>query len=492
MKKPRIYHTTESFKEAVASTNPHALDLSKVKFISRRVKVEVTCKECGSDFLANPQDLIYKKTGCPTCKSKNMSEIGKARAILWEEAFNRIKKVHGDTYKYIPSSYKNLSSIMEIVCEKHGIFTQIAGNHASGARCPSCIKESKRGLKLVPEEDVFKRAEEIHKGLYRYIKGSYIDMKKPMEIVCSKHGIFYQLPNDHLDGHGCPKCGNIVSKPQEEIFNFIKDLDIKVIDNFRLEDGKHLDILCPSEKIAIEYNGLKWHSEEFNRSSRYHLDKTNQALSQGYRLIHIFEDEYLQFPGKVFNFIKTALGKNELKYDARKLKLDLECSWVEAKNLLEQVHMQGAGAPPEICIGLRDLVSNDLISVMTFDYRNIKQGEIELTRFCSKGIVRGGFSKLLNNSIPIIKAERIVSFSDTRLSQGNVYLKNGFIKTGTVEPRYWYVKRGKRYHRRGFQKQYLKGFLENYNPLLTEKENCQNNGYFRIWDCGKDRWELKI
>ena len=70
-----------------------------------------------------------------------------------------------------------------------------------------------------------------------------------MSIVCPKHGLFEQVAGDHLDGHGCSHCWKLISNGQMEISNFIKSLSIKVIDNYKMKDGKHLDIVCPD----VEY-----------------------------------------------------------------------------------------------------------------------------------------------------------------------------------------------------------------------------------------------
>nr|DAS26110.1 MAG TPA: hypothetical protein [Caudoviricetes sp.] len=41
----------------------------------------------------------------------------------------------------------------------------------------------------------------------------------------------------------------------------------------------------------------------------------------------------------------------------------------------------------------------------------------------------------------------------------------------------------------GFQRNKLKArFGGNYDPNKTEKENCEVNGFFLIWNCGKTRW----
>ena len=36
---------------------------------------------------------------------------------------------------------------------------------------------------------------------------SYTNSKTPIIIICPKHGEFVQIPNSHLQGRGCPKCG---------------------------------------------------------------------------------------------------------------------------------------------------------------------------------------------------------------------------------------------------------------------------------------------
>ena len=60
----------------------------------------------------------------------------------------------------------------------------------------------------------------------------------------------------------------------KEIVNFIKSLNIKVDENnTTILNGKELDIYIPSHNVAIEYDGLYWHSEQFINDD-YHLIKT--------------------------------------------------------------------------------------------------------------------------------------------------------------------------------------------------------------------------
>jgi very-short-patch-repair endonuclease len=489
---PRKYLTSEMYIDALRKVNTQDLDFSKIEYKGQDVKVFLTCNICKFEFYSDPGDLMAKNTGCPECRRSGLRNVGKRKILPWMEIERRAIEIHGGKYSYLKDSYISMTKKMKILCAIHGEFEQIVGNHLAGAGCPTCARLIIDAKRTMPEAEVFTKASIVHKDKYSYVLGSYISMNKPIEILCNKHGLFTQIAGDHMDGHGCPRCGKIFSGPQESISAYIKELGVEVVDNFVMGNHKHLDIVCPKEKIAFEYNGLMWHSEEYNKDVNYHLEKTIQAKSQGYRLIHIFGDELEYFPEKVFNFIKTVLGKNEIKYDARKLVLDVSVPWNEAKTLLDKVHLQNSGPPVKICVGLRDPISNELLSVMTFDGRNVKDDEFELIRFCSMGRVRGAFSKLLKATIPILNCKKIISFSETRLSEGSVYSINGFKQDSIVEPRYWYVKERKRIHRRAFQKQYLEKQLKVYDPNLTEKENCEANGYYRIWDCGKIKWVLEV
>lgn len=51
------------------------------------------------------------------------------------------------------------------------------------------------------------QAKEIHGEKYNYENVDYQGLSVKIEIICPIHGKFYQLPNSHLRGNGCEKCG---------------------------------------------------------------------------------------------------------------------------------------------------------------------------------------------------------------------------------------------------------------------------------------------
>ena len=59
-------------------------------------------------------------------------------------------------------------------------------------------------------DEFVKKAKEIHGDKYDYSKVKYVDSKTKVCILCPEHGEFWQTPNSHLSGHGCPMCsGNL-------------------------------------------------------------------------------------------------------------------------------------------------------------------------------------------------------------------------------------------------------------------------------------------
>lgn len=84
----------------------------------------------------------------------------------------------------------------------------------------------------------------------------------------------------------------------------------------RLIYPQELDIYLPELKLAIEFNGTRWHSIELGTPVDYHLSKSLTCRKIGIRLIHIYEFEDLE---KQLQLIKELiLGKDNYKQDFNK------------------------------------------------------------------------------------------------------------------------------------------------------------------------------
>lgn len=57
-------------------------------------------------------------------------------------------------------------------------------------------------------DEFIKRSNIIHNNKYDYSLVKYKNNSTKVDIICPKHGKFEQRPKNHLDGQGCPSCGN--------------------------------------------------------------------------------------------------------------------------------------------------------------------------------------------------------------------------------------------------------------------------------------------
>ena len=287
---------------------------------------------------------------------------------------------------------------------------------------------------------------------------------------------------------------SFISKPQQEIREFIEsELGLGVLNNNKkLLSGVELDIFIPSHNVAIEYNGLYWHTERLGKHKNYHLDKTNLSDKEGIRLIHIFEDEWKNKKEIVKNRIRHILGYNNVSIYARKCiikEIDVE---LKDKFLLE-THIQGVD---KSSIRLGAFFNDELVSVMTFSkLRKVMgskkvSGEYELVRFSSVGVV-GIAGKLLKYFIRNYEPSKITSYADRRWSKGEVYETLGFKMINMGRPNYWYTKG---YKKREYRYNYRKDILvsKGYDKSKTEMEIMSELGYDVIWDCGSIKYEMEI
>lgn len=306
---------------------------------------------------------------------------------------------------------------------------------------------------------------------------------------CKKCGTIFK---DNLNNGNVPRCitcfpkmNTYVSCYELIIGDFLKNLHTTLICNNRdiLSNNKELDIYIPNKKLSIEFNGLYWHSELNGKDSKYHLQKTLECQEYDIQLLHIFEDEWIEKQDIVKSILKSKLNLIDNKVFARKCELK-EVNLNVAKQFLFDNHLQGE--INGIHLGL--FYNGILTSMLTLGKPRFNTNyEWEILRFCNKidTVAIGGFSRLLKYFINHYNPNNIITYSDMRYSNGEVYVKNGFKFIGNSNPNYYYMKDYRvRENRLRYQKHLLKDKLEIYDPNLTEWENMQLNGYDRIWDCG--------
>jgi len=484
----------------------------KFVYVNARTKGIVTCNVEGhGDFLAL-YDSLRKGHGCRFCgyqtarvsKSYTTDEFVK----LGRE---RNTDMRGDTYLYDKTLYVNRETRVTITCRIHGDFSVSPANHLNNfTGCKECGKIKAHSKFLKPVEQL---KEEISKILdpekYTLVNtDNYTSNKSYVTMNCKEHGDWITKPNWILSrGTGCVKCTNSgISRGETELLEYIKSLGFTDIEpgGRRIIPPLEMDMVLESKKIAFEYNGLYFHSEAMGKTAEYHFDKTVLAKRKGYRLIQIYEDEWVHNKDLVKIKIAHILGVNPgKKLYARKLFLD-RVSFNEAKTFFETNHIQGSPPNHKICYGLFEdgvLVAAMSFGPLRFNVENAPENAYELYRYATSKVyyVIGGFSRLLKNFVRDNNdIGKIYSFSDRRWSVGEVYKNNGFSYIGYTKPSYDYTdNQARRYNRQNFMKQRMpelvkKGIFKSFDPDKTEVENCKDNNLYRIWNCGMDKWELDL
>ena len=326
-----------------------------------------------------------------------------------------------------------------------------------------------------------------------WLYNEYITKQKTIVDISNEQHISFKCVYDWLLRHNITCNKHYFSSAELKLYNFLLSYNIKVIQSDRkMINPYELDLYLPDYNIAIEYNGLYWHSEQQGKGKNYHLNKTLKCQEQDIQLIHIFEDEWLEKEEIVKSVILSKLGIFQRRLYARKCYIQ-EIDSKTKNNFLNKYHLQGKDNS-SIKLGLYH--NNELLSVMTFGKRTIggtKSVNFEMIRFCNKKNVQiiGGASKLFKYFINNYKYICIKTFADLRYSNGKFYKKLGFKFKHLSSPNYWYIINDKRIHRMKYQKHKLSNILQYFNPTLTEYQNMINNNYDRIWDCGNYVFEYK-
>lgn len=270
-----------------------------------------------------------------------------------------------------------------------------------------------------------------------------------------------------------------LSHTETELQDFIKNIySGKIIFNNRsILDGKELDIYIPDKKIAIEYNGIFWHSSVY-KNKNYHKEKTEICNKKNIRLIHIFEDEWQHKKEIIKSIIKSSIGIYDKKIFARKCIIN-EIDSKTYKNFLDKNHIQGS-INSSVRLGL--FYNKKLVQVIGLGKSRFKKNEFELQRMCSllNTQIIGGFSKLCSKiNFPFI------SYIDLSKFSGDSYKKSEFEFLYKTPPSYSYFYKDslKRFNRINFQKSKLKTF-QNYSKDKTEQEIMYENGFLQVFDCG--------
>lgn len=442
---------TKFFVEEAKLIHGNYYDYSLVEYVNNRTPVKIRCRKHGI-FFKKPYNHLAGE-GCPKCtRRKTRVSFRRNKELFVNEA----KEIHGNYYDYSLVNYKNNKIPVEIICPEHGIFLQQPIHHLRGRKCPSCSWSS---FTRTTEKFILE-AKKVHGNLYDYSETEYINANSKVKIKCRIHGDFFQLASNHLRGRGCPKCKKTISSDENSLFFFVKNFYPDAISsNRQILEGKEIDIYIPSRKIAIEYCGLYWHTD--NRiPPLYHFEKTSKCEKKGIFLVTVFSSDSTN---KIYRYLISLFGKREKGTGARNLKIrkiskNEAIRFYEKHSLFEEI--------PFFSLAYGCFFENELVAIMLLNSKKIRNLEAwKLVHFSTGGRnYPGAISRMWKTFLRERNPEFVFSFCDSRLFRGKTYEILGFEIRRKISPTFVYTngKKISRFHREKFTR--------------------------RVWNCGKILW----
>ncbi|MEM4379313.1 MAG: NUMOD3 domain-containing DNA-binding protein [Thermoplasmatales archaeon] len=281
--------------------------------------------------------------------------------------------------------------------------------------------------------------------------------------------------------HYISDCQKFKSKAEKELTKIFEAWGLT--SQKRRKDGIEIDVFVPEKKFGIEMNGCYFHSELF-RDRTYHLKKTEYCDLNQIKLIQIFDHEWEGRKSQILSFLKSSLNLNEIKINGRECEV-VNVNRIEANEFLDKFHIQGK-CSAKIYLGLK--YKDELVSVAAFGYHHRNNNTWVLKRFAGKQnvTVSGGLSKICKYASQLIQAD-IITWCDRRWSNGNGYLKSGWVPESIIPPDYFYIKNGRFF----CSKQSRRKKIVNTPNGMTEREHAKLDGLLRVYDCGKIRFIYK-
>ena len=498
------------------------------------------CSICGKPLkFRNLSKGYYGTCGDIYCKNEKAKQgcLKGLKERDWKKSIEKQKQTCMERYGHVSNFYSGSDSMKkykETMIQKYGSESPLKNDDLLAKAKQTCLdkygvnnytktkeyleKTNDTILKKYGSIDNYQklRSEKIKKSVY--VKKTNTLIKK---IIANNYEVLEYNPSEKYFKLKCPKCGKIIDRVYRQNVNYYlrNNLDIcpkcgyhetfrsnfekdvvKFISesiNFEIQLnrkylGTEIDILIPEKKLAIECNGVYWHSE-LNKDKDYHISKKKLIEGQGFNLIQIWEDDWNDESKRkiIISRLKSKLGLNDKIY-ARKCVLKNIDGHI-AKSFLDENHLQKY-CPSSINLGL--FYNNELVSIATFiQKRKTISGNrdgYELLRFCNKININviGGFSKLIsyfaNNY-----SSNIFSYSDCDWCplNDNAYSKIGFKQIKITDPNYWWAVNNIRKNRLNYTKKIL---VENgADPSKTEEEIMHEKRCYKVYGSGNILFKYK-
>ena len=456
-----------SYKEKLEAKFDSSTFSNLTKDTGHNDDITVVCKIHGEcSVKANSIMRKHVTVACLNCRNES-STRGK-KTNIWFLA--KAKEIHGDKYDYSDTRYISTDKKVKIIFEGK-THLQTPHMHLQGYEPEKNTSENGDVRDTV---SCIRALREINGDKYDYSKVEYVTCKTPVTVICPVHGDFSATPNQLISRRSnCPSCAHVVSRGEQEIYEFCSELTPNIIRNNRtVLGGLELDLYFPHKRFAIEFNGDYWHSEA-HKPKNYHMDKYQQALDKGVTLFQVWEWQWCD-PLKreiIKSMIKHRLGCSH-RLGARKTKL-VQVSGKMVTEFYKDNHLQGHVRLPAGSI-TQSLQYKGVIVGMVSAYDN----KIERLCFARDLAVLGGVQKLLA-SLPA----GLYSSYINKDYGGSPDLYPNRVNVKHTEPSYRWARANMTLSRYQTMKHTISRQFDNYNGEPVDKF-MRDQHWYKIFNAG--------
>lgn len=137
------------------------------------------------------------------------------------EFIKRLKKIghYNSNYDYSLVDYTNIKTKIIIIDKEYNSKHLISPEKLIYRNTKCFFKNA-----LDKTHYMIKQFKKVHNDTYDYSECYYENYNDPVKIKCIKHGHFFQIPNNHKRGHGCPNCSKNKKISTEEIISEFKGI----------------------------------------------------------------------------------------------------------------------------------------------------------------------------------------------------------------------------------------------------------------------------
>ena len=421
----------------------------RIYYITNNINKQITCKNCGINI------KYYRKFCSTKCSSKSI-EVRNKTAKTNMKKYGNSCSLNNEIVNY----KKNKTWLKKYGCN------HIFQNEKIKLKIQNTLRKKHNNDLITNQGQVHLTKDIIEKiNSKEFLYNEYVINKKTYSEIARDVGVSTRTIWLHAKSFNIQsRTSSFRSSYENDIMSFIPSNFIILKNVKDIIPPYELDLYLPDYKLAIEFNGIYWHSHnnEKNNVINRHYIKTKLCKRKNIKLLHIFENEWIN---KTKRQVWKSIINNKLN---KNISLNInDCNIQDIKdiNIINNFINDNSITCLDkfnLCVGLYN--NNELLSILYGYYKNNKL----ISDFCTKNnhFIKNSKKELIDFFIQKYKPYKIITKIDLRYNDITDYEELNMKYIRYEKPTFMYIKNNKFYGEK------------NINPIFE-------NEYRKIWNCGK-------